>query len=346
MRCLVAGGAGYIGAHMVRALVRAGHAVAVLDNLATGHREAVPGSVPLFEVDLLDREATAQAVAEAAPEAVLHFSARSLVGESVADPARYYANNVTGTLNLLEAMRQVGCRRFVFSSTAALFGEPERLPIDEDHPVRPINPYGASKAMVERLLEDFDAAYGLRYVSLRYFNAAGAAAEGDLGEDHRPETHLIPLVLAAAAGRRPAITVFGTDYPTEDGTCVRDYIHVEDLCDAHLLALDHLAAGGGSRRYNLGNGAGFSVRQVIDTAARVTGRPVPVEEGPRRPGDPAVLVADSRRIREELGWRPRRPELETIVAHAWAWHRDHPEGFAGRPASGSPAGGAGAGPSR
>ncbi len=329
MRVLVAGGAGYIGAHMVRALVRAGHQVTCLDNLATGHRGAVPAGVCLFEVELLDAPQVVAALAEARPEVVMHFSARSLVGESVADPALYYANNVTGTLHLLAAMRQVECDRFVFSSTAALFGNPVRTPIDEDHPVAPINPYGASKAMVEQILAHFDAAYGLRYCALRYFNAAGATPGGEIGEDHRPESHLIPLVLKTALGQRPAITIFGTDYPTDDGTCVRDYIHVEDLCSAHLLALDHLVAGGESRRYNLGNGAGFSVRQVIDAARAVTGREIPVQEGARRPGDPAVLVADSRRIVADLGWQPRYPELETIVAHAWAWHQRHPEGFGG-----------------
>ncbi len=329
MRVLVAGGAGYIGAHMVRALLAAGHQVSVLDNLATGHRASVPETVDLIEVDLLDSPAVAAAVAAARPEAVMHFSARSLVGESVVEPALYYANNVTGTLHLLAAMRAAGCTRFVFSSTAALFGNPERTPIDESHPVAPINPYGASKQMVEQILAHFDAAYGLRYCALRYFNAAGAAPGGAIGEDHRPESHLIPLVLKTALGQREAITVFGTDYATADGTCVRDYIHVDDLCTAHLLALDHLAAGGDSRRYNLGNGAGFSVREVIDTACAVTGRKIPVVEGPRRPGDPDTLVADSGRIIADLGWRPRYPELSTIIDHAWQWHRRHPEGYGG-----------------
>jgi len=314
---------------MVRALLGAGHQVVCLDNLATGHRAALPAGVRLLEVDLLDGPAVAAAVRDAAPEAVMHFSARSLVGESVVEPALYYANNVTGTLHLLGAMGAAGCDRFVFSSTAALFGNPERTPIDETHPVAPINPYGASKQMVEQILADFDRAYGLRYVALRYFNAAGAAPGGEIGEDHRPESHLIPLVLKTALGQREAITLFGTDYPTADGTCVRDYIHVDDLCTAHLLALDHLAAGGESRRYNLGNGAGFSVREVIDTARTVTGREIPVVEGARRPGDPATLVADSRRITGELGWRPRYPELATIIDHAWQWHRRHPEGYGG-----------------
>ncbi|NCO57588.1 MAG: UDP-glucose 4-epimerase GalE [Nitrospirae bacterium CG18_big_fil_WC_8_21_14_2_50_70_55] len=327
MQVLVAGGAGYIGAHMVRALLAAGHQVSVLDNLATGHRAALPAGVALAQVDLLDSAAVAAAVAAAAPAAVMHFSARSLVGESVVEPELYYANNVTGTLHLLAAMRAAGCGRFIFSSTAALFGNPLRTPIDEDHPIAPINPYGASKQMVERILADFDVAYGLRYCALRYFNAAGAAPGGEIGEDHRPESHLIPLVLKTALGQRPAITLFGTDYPTPDGTCVRDYIHVDDLCTAHLLALDYLAEGGASRCYNLGNGAGFSVREVIDTARAVTGREIPVVEGERRPGDPAVLVADHQRIIAELGWQPRYPALATIIDHAWQWHQSHPAGY-------------------
>jgi UDP-glucose-4-epimerase GalE len=312
---------------MVRALLAAGHEAVVFDNLTTGHRAAVPPGVALVEGDLLDPEALRACFATHAPHAVMHFSARSLVAESVQDPVPYYANNVSGTLNLLDSMHANGVTRFVFSSTAALFGEPETVPIPDDAPVRPINPYGTSKLMVERILADCDRAYGLRYVSLRYFNAAGAAADGVIGEDHRPETHLIPLVLQVALGRRRSISVFGMDYPTDDGTCVRDYIHVEDLCSAHLLALDHLAAGGESRAYNLGNGRGFSVREVIEAVQRVTGAPIPVEEAPRRRGDPAVLVADSSRIRADLGWGPIHPELETIVAHAWQWHRTHPQGF-------------------
>ena len=328
MRVLVAGGAGYIGSHMVRALAAAGHEPVVFDNLATGHRAAVAPGVALVEGDLLDRVALRACLAAQAPEAVMHFSARSLVAESMVDPALYYTNNVAGTLNLLQAMRAAGVGRFVFSSTAALFGEPETIPIPDDAPTRPINPYGTSKWMVEQILADCDRAYDLRYVSLRYFNAAGAAIDGSIGEDHRPETHLIPLLLQAALGRRRSISVFGTDYPTGDGTCVRDYIHVEDLCTAHLLALDYLAAAGESRTYNLGNGRGFSVREVIDAAQRITGDAIPVEVAPRRPGDPAVLVADSARIRADLGWEPAYPELDTIVAHAWQWHRTHPQGFA------------------
>jgi UDP-glucose 4-epimerase len=327
MRVLVAGGAGYIGSHMVRALAAAGHEPLVFDNLATGHRAAVARGVVLVEGDLLDAGALRACFEAYLPDAVMHFSARSLVGESMADPLLYYINNVTGTLNLLQVMRAAGVHRFVFSSTAALFGEPETVPIPDDALPGPINPYGTSKWMVEQVLADADRAYGLRYVSLRYFNAAGAAVDGAIGEDHRPETHLIPLVLQAALGQRSSISVFGTDYPTDDGTCIRDYIHVQDLCAAHLLALDYLAAGGESRSYNLGNGRGFSVREVIEAAQRVTGVAIPVVEAARRPGDPAVLVADSARIRAELGWEPAYPELDTIVAHAWQWHRSHPRGF-------------------
>ncbi len=317
---LVVGGAGYIGSHMVLALDRAGYRVTVLDDLSKGHREAVlAGRLVvggLGDAALLDRLFAADA-----PAAVMHFAAFIEVGESVRDPARYYRNNFAATQVLLDALRAHGVDAFIFSSTAAIFGEPEAVPIDEDHPKRPINPYGRSKWMVEQLLEDYDQAYGLRAVALRYFNAAGADPQGRIGERHDPETHLIPLVLQAASGRREAITVFGEDYDTPDGTCIRDYIHVEDLCQAHLLALEHLLAGGGSRRYNLGNGAGYSVREVIDTARRVTGRDIPERRGARRPGDPARLVADATRITRELGWAPRYPALEDIVAHAWAWER-------------------------
>jgi len=327
MRVLVAGGAGYIGSHMVRALLAAGHQPVVFDNLTTGHREAVPPEVSLVEGDLLDPAALHGCFARHRPDAVMHFSARSLVGESVVEPALYYVNNVVGTLNLLQEMRAASVRLFVFSSTAAVFGEPQAVPIADDALANPINPYGTSKWMVERILADWDRAYGVRHVTLRYFNAAGATPDGKIGEDHRPESHLIPLVLKTALGQRPSVAVFGTDYPTPDGTCVRDYIHVDDLCSAHLLALDYLAAGGESRAYNLGNGQGFSVRAVIESARRVTGATIPVEDVDRRPGDPAVLVADSARIRSDLGWSPAWPGLESIVAHAWQWHRTHPSGY-------------------
>lgn len=325
MELLVVGGAGYIGAHMVKQLVREGHVVLVVDNLSTGscqlalHGEMVVG-------DLADRNMIEHLFSAHKFGAVLHFGACSLVAESMEDPGKYYRNNVAGTLALLEAMVCHDVKHFIFSSTAATFGEPDYVPIDEKHPQRPINPYGASKLMVETMLRDFYAAHGLNSVSLRYFNACGADPEGELGECHDPETHLIPLILQAASGRRESITVFGRDYPTEDGTCVRDYIHVEDLCTAHALALDALISGNkqGAQAYNLGNGQGFSVQQVIETAQRVVaedGFSVTVEEGPRRPGDPARLVADATRAKRELGWEPRYGDLETIIRHAWAWEK-------------------------
>jgi UDP-glucose 4-epimerase len=315
---MVVGGAGYIGSHMVAMLLERGHEVVTVDNLATGYRDAVIGG-RFAEVDLADRAALDAVFAEGGFDAVMHFASYIQVGESVLDPARYYRNNFANTLNLLEAMVAHGVRRFIFSSTAAIFGEPEYVPIDEAHPKRPINPYGLTKLMVEQALADFDRAYGLKSVCLRYFNAAGADPQGRLGERHEPETHLVPLVLQAAAGRRPSVKVFGRDYPTPDGTCIRDYIHIVDLCEAHLLAIDHLAGGGASVQFNLGNGNGFSVQQVIDTVERVTGRRVSALDAPRREGDPARLVADAARAREVLGWRPRYPALEDIVAHAWAW---------------------------
>lgn len=318
-RILVVGGAGYIGSHMVKALDRAGYEPVVLDNLATGHADAVRRG-ELVRGDLGDAALLDELLGQGGFQGVMHFAAFSLVGESVEDPAKYYRNNVAGTLTLLEAMARHGIPAFIFSSTAAVYGDPDYSPIDEAHPVRPINPYGASKWMVERMLADFDAAHGLRSVSLRYFNAAGADPDGELGERHDPETHLIPIVLQAASGRRDHVAINGTDYPTADGTCVRDFIHVTDLCDAHLRALEWLLAGGASRVYNLGTGSGYSVRQLIDTARSVTGQAFEVVHGPRRPGDPARLVADSTRAQAELGWQPRR-ELNSIVRDAWNWER-------------------------
>jgi UDP-glucose 4-epimerase len=318
-KILVVGGAGYIGSHMVKALHQAGYEPVTLDNLATGYADAVRYG-ELVQGDLGDARLLDELLGDGGFQGVMHFAAFSLVGESVEDPAKYYRNNVAGTLTLLEAMARHSVPAFIFSSTAAVFGEPDYAPIDEAHPVRPINPYGASKWMVERMLADFDAAHGLRSVSLRYFNAAGADPDGELGERHDPETHLIPIVLQAASGRRSHVAINGTDYPTGDGTCVRDYIHVADLCQAHLLALERLLQGAGSAVYNLGNGAGYSIRQVIDTVRAVTGRAFEVREGPRRPGDPARLVADSGKAREALGWEPRLG-LEAIVRHAWAWER-------------------------
>lgn len=320
MKVLVVGGAGYIGSHMVSMLLEAGHDVVIFDNLSTGHRDAVLGGV-FIHGDLADPVALDGVFAEHRPEAVMHFASSIQVGESVLRPDLYYRNNFSNTLNLLDAMVAHRVGHFIFSSTAAVFGEPDYVPIDEQHPQRPLNPYGRSKWMVEQVLADYDRAFGLKSVCLRYFNAAGADPHGRLGERHDPETHLIPLVLQAASGRRSSIRVFGRDYDTPDGTCIRDYIHIVDLCTAHALALEYLAAGGTSGRFNLGNGTGFSVQQVIDCVQQVTGIPIMVEEGERREGDPARLVADATLAREALGWVPAYPDLHTIVSHAWAWER-------------------------
>jgi UDP-glucose 4-epimerase len=317
---LVCGGAGYIGSHMARWLALRGSKVTVLDNLSTGHREAVQWG-ELIEADVLDPSSLERAFNGRRFDAVMHFCARSLVGESVAEPYAYYANNVTGTLNLLEAMRRHGVARLVFSSTAAVFGQPVADRIDEDHPRQPINPYGASKLMVERILADAASAYGLRSVALRYFNAAGASADASIGESHQPETHLIPNVLRAALGTGPALKVFGDDYPTPDGTCVRDYVHVDDLAQAHELALAYLDANPGAHAFNLGNGQGFSVREVIAAAAAVSGRPIAHAIEPRRPGDPSVLVASSAKARGQLGWKPVHTRLEPIIESALHWHQ-------------------------
>ena len=319
---LVVGGAGYIGSHMVKRLRREGFHTVVADDLSAGHREAVLGA-PMHVGDIGDAGFVDAVLGEVRPAAVMHFASCIQVGESVADPAKYYRNNVTATQVLLDGMRAHGVSRFIFSSTAAIFGDPDYVPIDEAHPKAPINPYGRSKWFVEQMLEDFDRAYGLKSTCLRYFNAAGADPEGELGECHEPETHLIPLILQVASGRRPHITVYGDDYATPDGTCVRDYIHVEDLCEAHLLALRRLLEGGASARYNLGNGNGYSVREVIEAVRRVTGHAIPIVAGARREGDPPVLVADARAARDTLGWQPRYADLDAIVAHAWAWERRH-----------------------
>jgi UDP-glucose 4-epimerase len=323
LKLLVTGGAGYVGSVVAHQLVEAGHETVVLDNLAKGHEAAVPEGTRLVGGDLLDAEGTRATISEGF-DGVLHFAALSLVGESVEEPERYYRNNVCGTLNLLEAMVEAGVPRLVFSSTAAVYGEPEEVPIPETSPALPTNPYGASKLAVDRMIAAVAAARGLAATSLRYFNVAGAS--GRFGEDHHPETHLIPLVLQAAAGTRDSVRIFGTDYPTRDGTAVRDYIHVEDLGRAHLLALE-AAEAGEHRVYNLGNGAGFSVREVVEAARRVTGRPIDALEAPRRAGDPAVLVASSDRARAELGWKPEKPELEAMISDAWDWMRSHPDGY-------------------
>lgn len=318
MHILVVGGAGYIGSHMVKWLARRDCKVTTLDDLSTGFAVAVRYG-ELVTGSIADPIVLDQIFASQQFDAVMHFASFIQVGESVKDPAKYYRNNFANTQNLLDAMVRHGVRRFIFSSTAAVFGEPLYTPIDERHVLNPINPYGRSKLMVEQMLEDYDHAYGLKSFALRYFNAAGADPEGELGERHEPETHLIPLVLQAASGRRGAITVFGTDYDTPDGTCIRDYIHIQCLCAAHWLGLQQLMQGAPSARYNLGNGNGFSVREVIDAAKRITNRSIPVIYGERRPGDPARLVADATLAKEMLGWQPRYADLETIVRHAWEW---------------------------
>lgn len=320
-RCvLVTGGAGYIGSHACKALARAGWLPVAFDNLSTGWRDAVRFG-PLEEGDLADRARLDAAFARWRPRAVMHFAALSLVGEASADPGRYWRANVGGSLNLIEAALAAGCRDVVFSSTCATYGDQDGVLLDEDTPQRPTNAYGASKRAIEDMLRDFEAAQGLRSVVFRYFNVAGADPEGEIGEQHRPETHLIPLMLDAVAGRRAALTLHGTDYPTPDGTCIRDYVHVADLAEAHVAGLEWLAAGRGSRAFCLGTGRGFSVREVIAAAGAVTNRPVPVVEGPRRPGDAVRLVSGSRRAEEELGWRPVRSTLARMIADAWAWHQ-------------------------
>ena len=325
MAVLVTGGAGYIGSAFVEQLLAAGEKVAVLDDLSRGHRAAVHPEAVFYEGRTGDRALVARIAREQALDACAHFAAFAYVGESMTEPARYYENNFTQAQVLFESLAAAGVKKVVFSSTCATYGVPKQVPIPEDHPQWPINPYGWSKLFVERLLESFDRAYGLKSVALRYFNAAGATAR--CGEAHDPETHLIPLVLAVAAGRRPKVSVFGSDYDTPDGSAVRDYIHIEDLGEAHLLSLAHLRRGGVSCFLNLGNGTGYSVLEVIETARRVTGREVPFEKVGRREGDPPRLVGDATKAREVLGWAPRRPSLEAIVRSAWEWMQRHPDGY-------------------
>ena len=320
MKMLVVGGAGYIGSHMVMLLVSKNEEVTTFDNLSAGYRDAVLGG-NFIQGDLSDRECLDEVLRKGQFDAVMHFASHIQVGESITSPSKYYTNNVTNTQNLLDAMVRHDVKYFIFSSTAAIFGEPQYVPIDEVHDKKPINPYGRTKLIVEQMLEDYERAYGLKFVALRYFNAAGADPEGRIGERHDPETHLLPLILQAVSGRRSNITVFGRDYDTPDGTCIRDYIHICDLCDAHMLALESLMKTGYSGAFNLGNGNGFSVQEVIDTAASVTGCKVPVEYGERRVGDPARLVADSQQARKQLAWKPNYSSLETIVEHAWQWEQ-------------------------
>ncbi len=317
---LVTGGAGYIGSHTCKALSLAGYLPVTFDNLVYGHDWAVKWG-PLERGDILDRGRLNDVVSHYKPKAVVHFAAFTYVGESVADPGKYYRNNVSGSLGLLEAARDHGVRRFVFSSTCAIYGVPNSLPIREDARQNPINPYGVSKQIVERMLSDFGVAHDIRSVALRYFNAAGADLDHETGKSHDPETHLIPLVMDAASGRRPDVTIFGTDYPTPDGTCIRDYIHVSDLADAHVKALQALEQGSPSGAYNLGNERGFSVREVIDAVERLTGLRVPAKLGDRRSGDPARLIGDASRAHRELGWEPRLSELDQIIRSAWLWHQ-------------------------
>ena len=321
MNVFVTGGAGYIGSHVVRLLLEAGHGACVYDNLSGGHAAAVPAGL-LVRGDLADEPRLLEALAGGF-DCVMHFAAFIAVGESVEDPEKYYQNNLVGSLRLLAAMRKAGVGRIVFSSTAAVYGNPVKIPIPEDHPTRPINPYGEGKLDFEHALHYYAQAYGLGYAALRYFNAAGAAPDAKIGEDHRPETHLVPLVLQAALGQREAVSVYGTDYPTPDGTCLRDYIHVVDLAQAHMLGLQRGKTG----FYNLGNGDGYSVRQVIQTCEKITGKKIPAVEKPRRPGDPPRLVAAAAKALNELGWKPKLPKLEDIVAAAWAWHKNNPNGY-------------------
>lgn len=320
MNILVTGGAGYIGSHACKALSEAGYTPIVYDSLVYGHSWAVRWG-PLEIGDIADRIRLDAVIERYKPMAVLHFAAFAYVGESVQDPGKYYRNNVVGSLTLLEAMRDHRINKFIFSSSCASYGIPKAVPISENHPQNPINPYGMSKLMVEKMLQDFDVAYGLRSISLRYFNAAGADEYGEIGELHTPETHLIPLVLDAAAGKRPIITIYGDDYETPDGTCVRDYIHVTDLAEAHVLALKALLVGAKTSQYNLGNGRGFSVREIVETAEKVTGRAIPFEIGARREGDPAHLVGDATMAKKVLNWSPRYTDLTQIIESAWAWHR-------------------------
>jgi len=323
---LITGGAGYIGSHTALSLKRQGYDFVVYDNLSTGHRESV-GNCPFVKGDISDRRLLENVIKSYGVTDVIHFAASSIVGESMQNPQKYYQNNVVGTLSLLDTLLKCKVKRIVFSSTAAVYGEPDIVPITEDSPKQPTNVYGRTKLIIENILEDYDLAYGLKYVSLRYFNACGADDGGLIGEDHRPETHLIPLVLQTALGLRTKISIFGDDYPTPDGTCIRDYIHVNDLAQAHILALNYLRSENKSDVFNLGNGSGFSVKEIIRTAERVVGRGIPQDIGPRRSGDPAVLVADAQKAKKKLGWKPEYTDLERIIKTAWQWHSENPSGY-------------------
>jgi UDP-glucose 4-epimerase len=327
MNVLVTGGAGYIGSHVVEELRRTGFTPIVYDNLSTGHAAAVSEEVQLVEGDIHNIEFLKHIIDRFEIDAVMHFAASSLVGESMTNPAKYYFNNVEGTLHLLEAMRTSGVDKIVFSSTAAVYGEPLKTPIEENAPLQPTNVYGRTKVIIEKILADYSKAYGINYTALRYFNAAGASLDGHIGEDHNPESHLIPLILKTALGIRKNVAIFGTDYKTPDGTCLRDYIHVCDLATAHVLALQYLIKGGASTAFNLGSEKGFSVREIIQTAKKVTGKDFLVTEEARRAGDPAVLVAASTKIKKELGWKPAHSTIAEIISTAWQWHQAHPQGY-------------------
>ncbi|WP_277300871.1 UDP-glucose 4-epimerase GalE [Veillonella montpellierensis] len=329
MKLLVTGGAGYIGSHTVRALLTAGYEVIVLDNFSRGHRSAIPADVSYIAMDIANPEVE-NILKKNKIEGIMHFAAHSQVGESMVHPSIYYENNVVGSYRLIEAARRAGIRHFVFSSTAAVYGEPDSIPIIETASLAPTNVYGRTKLMIEQILKDYSDSYGMHYVALRYFNAAGADESGVIGEDHTPETHLIPLVLATALGQRKEITVFGTDYDTADGTCIRDYIHVNDLAQAHVLAMKYLKEGGNSIAFNLGSGRGFSVKEIIETAKRVTGIDFPVSYGSRRAGDPSVLVASSDLIKRLVGWNPQYSNVDKIIGDAWQWHQQHPYGYGDR----------------
>jgi UDP-glucose 4-epimerase len=328
MNVLVVGGAGYIGSHCVRQLVAAGHRPVVLDNLVFGHRTAVAPGIPFYDGNLGDVEQVVPILRQEKIELVMHFAAYCYVGESVTNPLKYYENNLVAPLRLLGAMRSADVKKFVFSSTCATYGIPEKLPMTEDLPQAPINPYGQTKLDVENALKALATAHGLSFAAFRYFNAAGAAEDGTIGEDHDPETHLIPLAIDAAVGKRPHLQIFGTDYPTPDGTCLRDYVHVDDLSRAHIAIFDRLAQPGARFFYNLGTGKPFSVREVIRSVEKITGKKVPTVEAPRRAGDPPALFADSSKAQRELGWKVKFPDVDSIVATAWKWHQSHPRGFA------------------
>lgn len=327
MAILVLGGAGYIGSHMVNRLVEARRDVVVVDNLLTGHRQAVPTSVPFYEVDIRDKAALRDVFEKENIEAVVHFAASSIVPESMANPLKYFNNNTGGMITLLEVMNEFGVKNIVFSSTAATYGAPQHSPITEEEPQVPVNPYGESKLQMEHIMHWADVAYGIKWVALRYFNVAGAKADGSIGEDHAPETHLVPIILQVAAGQREKIQMFGDDYNTPDGFNVRDYVHVVDLADAHILALDYLAAGNDSNQFNLGSSTGFSVKEVVEATREATGQPIPAEVAPRRAGDPDSLVADSTKVREVLGWQPQYDDIKEIIKTAWRWTQSHPNGY-------------------